>query len=123
MGSGRMFWSPSLGRSVLVVDGLPTLQSDRDYQLWFVVDGEQQVKIHGQLVAVNARIERLDSMSAHADSDEILKWLRTAPRAPKMTYLVHGEAPAQEALRARIGAEIGWPVHIPAHAERVDLPL
>jgi metallo-beta-lactamase family protein len=88
-----------------------------------LTEGAKQVKIHGQLVAVNARIERLDSMSAHADSDEILKWLRTAPRAPKMTYLVHGEASAQEALRARIGAEIGWPVHIPAHAERVDLPL
>lgn len=41
VGSGRMAWSPSLGRSVLVVDGLPTLPSDRDYQLWFVVGGEQ----------------------------------------------------------------------------------
>jgi anti-sigma-K factor RskA len=41
VGSGRMVWSPSLGRSVLVLDGLPTLESDRDYQLWFVVDGEQ----------------------------------------------------------------------------------
>jgi anti-sigma-K factor RskA len=41
VGSGRMFWSPSLGRSLLVLDGLPTLESDRDYQLWFVVAGEQ----------------------------------------------------------------------------------
>jgi anti-sigma-K factor RskA len=41
VGSGRMAWSPSLGRSVLVLDGLPTLASDRDYQLWFVVGGEQ----------------------------------------------------------------------------------
>jgi anti-sigma-K factor RskA len=41
VGTGRMAWSPSLGRSVLVLDGLPTLESDRDYQLWFVVGGEQ----------------------------------------------------------------------------------
>jgi len=39
-GSGRMVWSPELGRSVLVLDGLPELASDRGYQLWFVVDGE-----------------------------------------------------------------------------------
>jgi anti-sigma-K factor RskA len=41
VGSGRMVWSPSLGRSVLVLDGLPTLEPDRDYQLWYVVGGEQ----------------------------------------------------------------------------------
>jgi anti-sigma-K factor RskA len=40
VGAGRVVWSPALGRSVLVLDGLPRLDADRDYQLWFVVDGE-----------------------------------------------------------------------------------
>lgn len=40
-GDGRMVWSPSLGRSVLVVDGLPDIADDRAFQLWYVVDDEQ----------------------------------------------------------------------------------
>ncbi|MCA1583691.1 MAG: MBL fold metallo-hydrolase [Acidobacteria bacterium] len=88
-----------------------------------LVDGVKVVTIHGRDVAVNARVERLDSMSAHADADEILRWLRTCPRAPAMTYLVHGEPVAQDALKARISRELGWTVHAPAHGERVDLPL
>lgn len=41
VGSGRMVWSPSVGRSVIVLHGMPDLATDRAYQLWFVVDGEQ----------------------------------------------------------------------------------
>ena len=44
-------------------------------------------------------IERLNAMSAHADAGEIVRWLRTFPRRPAMTYLVHGEPSAQEALK------------------------
>lgn len=41
VGSGRMVWSPSLGRSVILLDDMPDVPEDRGYQLWFVVDGEQ----------------------------------------------------------------------------------
>jgi metallo-beta-lactamase family protein len=68
-------------------------------------------------------VEKLNSMSAHADSDEVLRWLRTFPRAPKVTYLVHGEPPAQAALQRRIEKELGWTVEVPAHEQRVRLPL
>ena len=88
-----------------------------------LVDGAQHVKIFGQQVPVHARIEKIDGMSAHADAGEIIRWLRTFPRAPKMTYLVHGEIVAQDALRLRIAKELGWPVHVPAHGERVDIAV
>jgi len=88
-----------------------------------MVDGAQHVKMFGQHVPVHARIEKIDGMSAHADAGEIIQWLRTFPRAPKMTYLVHGEVVAQDALRRRIGKELGWPVHVPAHGEKVDVAL
>ena len=45
-----------------------------------LVDGEKSVKIHGEWVPVAARIERLDSMSAHADANEIMRWLTVSPR-------------------------------------------
>lgn len=86
-------------------------------------DGVKQVHIQGQSVAVSARIERIDSMSAHADAGEIMRWLSGFSRPPRMTYLVHGEPVALEALRGRIQSERGWPVHIATYLERVDLAL
>jgi metallo-beta-lactamase family protein len=88
-----------------------------------LVDGAQYVKMFGQQVPVHARIEKIDGMSSHADAGEIIKWLRTFPRAPKTTYLVHGEIVAQDALKARITKELGWNVEIPSHGQKVDLPL
>jgi metallo-beta-lactamase family protein len=86
-----------------------------------LVEGAQTVKIHGELVPVAAQIERIDSMSAHADAGEIMRWLRGFTRAPRMTYLVHGEPPAQAALKARIEQELGWNVHVPEYLEQVRL--
>ena len=86
-----------------------------------LVDGEREVKIHGQMIPVHARVAKLDSMSAHADSQEILRWLRGFTAPPKRTFLVHGEPPAMEALRAQVTSELGWPVHVPAWREKVDL--
>ena len=86
-----------------------------------LVEGAETVKIHGQHVPVAARIERIDSMSAHADAGEIMQWLRGFTRAPRMTYIVHGEPPSQDALKARIERELGWPVRIPEYLEQVRL--
>ena len=86
-----------------------------------LVDGEREVKIHGQLVPVNARIARLDSMSAHADAGEILRWLKGFKAPPTRTFLVHGEPPAMQALQSRITHELSWDVHAPQWLERADL--
>ena len=88
-----------------------------------LVDGAQYVKMFGQQVPVHARIEKIDGMSSHADAGEIVRWLRTFPRAPKATYLVHGETVAQDALKSRITRELGWNVEIPSHGQKVDVPL
>ena len=86
-------------------------------------DGAQQVKIQGQVVPVHARVERIDSMSAHADAGEIMRWLSGFSQAPAMTYLVHGEPGPLEALKARIQTQLRWPVHVAGYLERVDLNL
>ncbi len=89
----------------------------------FLCDGAKQVKMHGQFVPVAARIERIDSMSAHADAGEIMRWLSGFVRPPSMTYLVHGEAGPAHALADRIASERQWPVHVARYLERVDLNL
>jgi metallo-beta-lactamase family protein len=88
-----------------------------------LVDGAQHVKMFGQHVPVHARIEKIDGLSSHADAGEIIRWLRTFPRAPRMTYLVHGEIVAQDALKVRIAKELGWPVQVPVHGQKVDIAL
>ncbi|GAA4043946.1 MBL fold metallo-hydrolase [Agromyces indicus] len=81
--------------------------------------GERTLRIFGEDVPIRADVVMIDSMSAHPDADEILDWLRGAASAPGMTYVTHGEAHAADALRARIKHELGWPVRVPEHGERV----
>lgn len=88
-----------------------------------LIEGATEVKIHGQFIPVHARIEKLNGMSAHADSNEIMQWLRTFPAPPATTYLVHGEPSGQDALKARIERELAWNVQVPEHGDRVPLPL
>lgn len=85
-------------------------------------DGANFVKIHGEIINVSARILRNDQMSAHADHDEILRWLGGFTRPPACTYLVHGEPEPMTVLRTSIESTLGWTVATPAHGERVTLP-
>jgi len=84
-------------------------------------NGAKYTRIHGEEVPIRARIEQLDSMSAHADSSEIMQWLRQFPRPPGLTCLVHGESGPMDALKARIERELGWTVKTPEPMERVDI--
>jgi metallo-beta-lactamase family protein len=86
-----------------------------------LVDGATETKIHGEIVPVNARIERLDSMSAHADANEIMRWLSNFRNPPARTFLVHGDTDAMMTLAARIRTEMTWDVATPAWKEQVAL--
>ncbi|MGE3958011.1 MAG: MBL fold metallo-hydrolase RNA specificity domain-containing protein [Vicinamibacterales bacterium] len=86
-----------------------------------LLEGATAVRIKGRDVGVAAHIEHLNSMSAHADASEIMRWLSGFTTPPGMTYLVHGEPTALAALRQRIVAEKGWNVAIAEHAQRVEL--
>ena len=86
-----------------------------------LLEGEKEVKILGEMVKVEAAIELLPSLSAHADSLELLAWLGTAPRPPKKVFLTHGEPAAQEALAERIRSELGWTVGIPEPDEIAEV--
>jgi metallo-beta-lactamase family protein len=88
-----------------------------------LTDGASAVKIHGSMIPVAARVTRIDTMSAHADQTEIVRWLRTFRRKPDHTFLVHGEPAAQDALKEHIETTLKWRVHIPQHGERVEVSL
>jgi metallo-beta-lactamase family protein len=77
-----------------------------------LLDGAETVRLKGQDVPVAATIEHLNSLSAHADSGEILRWLSGFSAPPAMTYLVHGEPIALDALRVKVSVGKHWPVQI-----------
>ena len=83
--------------------------------------GANEIKIHGSYVPVRAEIVKLDSMSAHADYAGILRWLRAFKRAPKRTFVTHGEPAAADEMRRRIEESLGWDVQVPEHGESVRL--
>ncbi|MCP1506609.1 metallo-beta-lactamase family protein [Pseudomonas marginalis] len=87
-----------------------------------IVAGAPSVRIHGQDVPINAEVVPMQTLSAHADADEIMQWLRGFKRAPKHTYVVHGEPNASDVLRRRISQELGWSVSVPEYRDSVELP-
>jgi metallo-beta-lactamase family protein len=84
-------------------------------------DGAAEIRMLGMMVPVNATIMVSDAYSAHADREEILRWLGGFRRPPGMTYVVHGEAGAAEALRDAIVNRLGWNAAVAQDGQRVTL--
>jgi metallo-beta-lactamase family protein len=80
-----------------------------------LVGGATDVKIHGQYVAVRARVTHIEGLSAHADADGLMQWMRQIRTRPRHTFVVHGEPVAADALRLRIQDELGWRAQVPEH--------
>jgi metallo-beta-lactamase family protein len=83
--------------------------------------GKRTLRIFGMDIEIRASITQIDSMSAHADADQLLAWMASAPTPPRMTYLVHGEEEAADRLRFRIEHELGWKARAPQHGDEVDV--
>lgn len=86
-----------------------------------IIKGEPEVKIHGEMVPIRAHIEVLENLSAHADYQEILAWLKNFTYPPKKVFITHGESKGAQALKERIQDELGWECHIPQFMEKVEL--
>ncbi len=84
-------------------------------------DGARQIKIHGEMVPVRAQIRNIEVFSGHADSTEILRWLRRFKEPPRMTFIVHGEDEARRALAAEIDRSLGWKTQIPDYLDAYPL--
>jgi metallo-beta-lactamase family protein len=86
-----------------------------------ILAGAESVKIHGAAVPIRCEVASIDNLSSHADADEILDWLRSAPNAPRLTFVTHGEPEAADALRRRIAEELGWECRVPEYRDRYEL--
>ncbi len=86
-----------------------------------ILHGASTVRIHGEDIPIRAEVASLDNLSAHADADEIMAWLRGFTQAPRRTFVTHGEPEAADALRSRIDHELGWAVSVPEYLQTVEL--
>lgn len=83
--------------------------------------GEQHLRIYGRDIRIGAEVIQMEGLSAHADADELIRWMQAAPTAPAMTYITHGEADSSDAIRIRIKRELGWKARVPEYLESVSV--
>ncbi len=86
-----------------------------------IVDGEKKVKIFGEEMSVNARIEYIEGYSGHADQEWLLNFVYSFYNKPKHIFLVHGEEEGQEVLKEKIEENTNIPVIIPSFGETYTL--
>ncbi len=85
-----------------------------------LVHGEDQIRIHGSMWKVRARVEELHNTSAHADYGEILDWLGNFQSPPRKTFITHGEPEAASSLRMKIQDRFGWDAVVPEYLQQVE---
>lgn len=87
-----------------------------------LIHGARSVKLFGSYVPVRADVAVIDSLSAHADADELVAWLGRTPRPLQGASVVHGEPAGADAMRRRLRDDLGWDATIPLAGDRVQLP-
>jgi metallo-beta-lactamase family protein len=86
-----------------------------------LANGAKDLRIYGQDVPIRAEVVQIEGLSAHADADDLISWMRASPKPPRMTYIIHGEPEASDALRARMKRDLGWTARVPEYLETVSL--
>lgn len=78
-----------------------------------MLDGTDELKIHGQYVPVKAEVVQVEGLSAHADYAELIDWLAPAALSPRQVFVTHGEPAAADAFRRRLRDAFGWNAVVP----------
>jgi metallo-beta-lactamase family protein len=86
-----------------------------------IKSGAKSVRIFSEAVPIRAQVAALEQFSDHADTEELLGWLRTFKAPPKKTFLVHGEPEAASRLQQAIVTSLGWNVNVAHWLEKVPL--
>jgi metallo-beta-lactamase family protein len=80
-----------------------------------IVDGAKEVRIFGQQYTVKAKIVQIDGFSAHADRDELIKWLSSLRQPPRRLFVTHGESKVTQHFASLIKDRTGWNVSVPEY--------
>ena len=86
-----------------------------------IVDGAKEVRILGETYPVNARIAKVQGFSAHADKEDLLKWLKELKSPPRKIFVVHGESESAKSFGNFVKQQTGWNVMVPEYKNSVVL--
>jgi metallo-beta-lactamase family protein len=86
-----------------------------------IKSGAPTVKIFGEELPIKAQVAFLEQFSDHADTAELLQWLKTFKSEPSVTYLVHGEPDASQKLQQVLSQELKWDVRVAQWMEKVEI--
>ncbi|MDK2857762.1 MAG: metallo-beta-lactamase family protein [Verrucomicrobiota bacterium] len=86
-----------------------------------ILDGVNPVRIFGEEHEVNARIEKISGFSAHADRNELLRWISSIKNPPRRIFITHGEPDAANAFRELLTEKTGWHCVVPQYEQEVVL--
>jgi len=86
-----------------------------------LINGEKEIKIFGDMIPVKAKIEILHGMSAHADYQDILNWLKGFKYKPQKTFITHGEPNASKSLQEKIEKNLQWNCVVPNYLQSFSL--
>jgi metallo-beta-lactamase family protein len=86
-----------------------------------IVDGAEKVRIFGQYYPVKARVVQIDGFSAHADRDELVKWLSSLRQPPRRLFVTHGESSVSQHFASMVKDKMGWNVSVPEYKSQAIL--
>lgn len=86
-----------------------------------LVERHPEVNIFGEPMALRAEVAVLNELSAHADQQDLVRWIRPIASGLKGVFLVHGEPAAQDALSAVLKEQLGLETRSPVRGGSVDI--
>ena len=86
-----------------------------------LLNGAKEVKLFGETIEVQAKIENLPGISGHADVTQLTKWVSMFDPKPKRVFIVHGEDKVTEQFAAHIHEELGLEAYAPFSGDAFDL--
>lgn len=84
-----------------------------------IQQGARTAHMHGEDIPVRAQVLSVEGLSAHADADELVRWLHSGRTRPRTVFLSHGEPSAAKALSSRIASE-GIRTWLPSLGQEFD---
>ena len=83
--------------------------------------GAGEIKIHGAFWPVRAEVAQISGLSAHADYEELIAWLKPLRRPPSRVFVTHGEPAAAAAFGEHLQRAFGWRAELPADGATLTL--
>lgn len=86
-----------------------------------ILEGVDRVRIKGKHHNVDAQTQKINGFSAHADKNELFRWLSGLKTAPRHVFITHGESKAADHFSSWISGKTGWNVSVPEYKQVVEL--